>query len=90
MDKDKMIAEITADIEKIIKWQVSLNDRDDSKYERLYKSCIKDIEIEIKSSKEIIKDFNDNELSFNKIEQEGFLRGLIYIRDLFKENEGYE
>ena len=90
MDKEKMIAEITADIEKIIKWQVSLNDRDDSKYERLYKSCIKDIEIEIKSSKEIIKDFNDNELSFNKIEQEGFLRGLIYIRDLFKENEGYE
>ncbi len=90
MDKDKMIAEITADIEKIIKWQVSLNDRDDSKYERLYKSCIKDIEIEIKSSKEIIKDFNDNELSFNKIEQEGFLRGLIYIRDLFKENESYE
>ena len=90
MDKEKIIAEITAGIERIIDWNIKQINEGDSKYERLYKSCIKDIEIEIKASKEIIKDFNDNELSFNKIEQEGFLRGLIYIRDLFKENEGYE
>lgn len=90
MDKEKMIAEISADIEGIIRWQVKQGINDDSKYERLYKSCIQDIENEIKSSKEIIKNFSENELSFNKIEQEGFLRGLIYIRDLFKENESYE
>ena len=90
MDKEKMIAEITAGIERIIDWNVKQINEDNSRYERLYKSCIEDINIEIKSSKESIKYFNDNELSFNKIEQEGFLRGLIYIRDLFKENEGYE
>ena len=90
MDKEKMMAEISAGVGRLIDWHTSQINEDESKYERLYKDAINEIDDEIKSSKELIKDFDKNNLSINMAEQEGFLRALIFMKDLFEEKENYE
>lgn len=61
--------------------------QDDHSWKNHYDSVMIDLEYEIKSTEELIEDFTESKLTFNKIEQEGYLRCLKTMYNRFKEWE---
>lgn len=60
---------------------------DDQKWKDQYEEVMEELETEIRIAKEVILDFNEENLTLNKIEQEGYLRCLITMVNRFKDWE---
>ena len=76
---------ITRDIGSYIHSKVIDITKDDNKWKEYYDSIIEQLKSEIHQTKEVIADYNDNNLSINRIEQEGYLRALITMVNQFEQ-----
>ena len=74
-------------IEAIIYREVQHKTYDDSKYKETYEDCLDFLEHEISNAKGTIADYKEEGLTFNSIEMEGYLRGLITTLNYFKISE---
>ena len=85
-----MMNSIEQEIERIIDQRVkervkSLTGKEEEIIECL-KGFISEMDYVIKSTNEAIEDFNENNLTVGRIEEEGFLRGIItYKNNLLQE-----
>ena len=85
-----MMSSIEQEIERIIDQRVkervkSLTGKEEEIIECL-KGFINEMDYVIKSTNEAIEDFNENNLTVGRIEEEGFLRGIItYKNNLLQE-----
>lgn len=79
--------EVAKQITKLINENVNQLKHDDEKWKNYYVSVMNEIEGEIENTKELIADFTESNLSFNKIEQEGYLRCLITMFNRFRDWE---
>ena len=76
---------ITRDISSYIHSKVIDITKDDNKWKEYYDSIIEQLKSEIHQTKEVIADYNDNNLTINRIEQEGYLRALITMVNQFEQ-----
>ena len=81
--------EIAKQIAELINNKVSQLKRDDEKWKTHYNDVMEELESEIKSTEEFIKDFSESKLTINAIEQEGYLRGLKTMVNRFRSDEFY-
>lgn len=79
--------EVAEQITKLINENVNQLKHDDEKWKNYYVSVMNEIEGEIENTKELIADFTESNLSFNEIEQEGYLRCLITMFNRFRDWE---
>lgn len=59
---------------------------DDTYWEEKCKDMLSELDFYIKQAKEQIVDVTVNNLTINRIEFEGYLRGLLTVRAIFSEN----
>jgi len=83
MDK-KLIKNISQKVIDIINHEVSNQTNNGWLWKDRYESAMRELETEIEDTRNIIKDYTEQNLTFNKIENEGYLRGLITMTNLFK------
>ena len=81
--------EVAKQLTELINRNVNRLKLDDEKWKNQYNSVIEELEIEIKSTEELIEDFTESKLTFNKIEQEGYLRCLNTMVNRFRDWEKY-
>lgn len=79
--------EVARQITDLINKNVNQLKHDDQKWKSQYDSVIEELESEIKQTEELIEDFTESNLSFNKIEQEGYLRCLRTMVNRFRDWE---
>lgn len=91
MEKER-INEISNEINELIKLQVSKIQSDElisENYKEHYLGTIVSLEREISETEEVLKDFKEENLTFNAIELEGYLRALKTILSMFRDDEKY-
>ena len=71
------------DIASYIESRVANIIHDDHIWKEYYESIINELKSEVESTKDIIKDYAEESLTVNRIEMEGYLRGLITMIDRF-------
>lgn len=76
--------EIAKQITELINKNVNQLKHDDEKWKNQYDSVMEELESEIKATEELIEDFTEPKLPFNKIEQEGYLRCLRTMVNRFR------
>ena len=81
--------EIAKQLNELINRNVNSLKLDDEKWKNQYNAVMEELEIEIKNTEELIEDFTESKLSFNKIEQEGYLRCLRTMVNRFRNWEKY-
>ena len=81
--------EVAKQLTELINRNVNSLKLDDEKWKNQYNSVMEELEIEIKSTEELIEDFTESKLTFNKIEQEGYLRCLSTMVNRFRDWEKY-
>lgn len=81
--------EIAKQLTELINRNVNSLKLDDEKWKNQYNAVMEELEIEIKSTEELIEDFTESKLTFNKIEQEGYLRCLRTLVNRFRDWEQY-
>lgn len=79
--------EIAKQITELINENINQLKNDDEKWKNQYDSVMEELEFEIKMAEELIEDFTESKLSFNKIEQEGYLRCLRTMVNRFRDWE---
>ena len=79
--------EVAKQLTELINRSVNSLKLDDEKWKNQYNAVMEELEIEIKSTEELIEDFTESKLSFNKIEQEGYLRCLRTMVNRFRDWE---
>ena len=77
--------EVAKQIAELINKNVSQLNHDDTKWKNQYDSVMEELESEIKNTEELIEDFTESKLTFNKIEQEGYLRCLRTMVNRFRD-----
>jgi hypothetical protein len=78
------LEDITRAIASYIENKVSNITHDDTKWKEHYISVIEELKSEIENTKDAIKDYSDDNLTVNRIEMEGYLRGLITMTNQFE------
>lgn len=81
--------EIARQLATLINQNISKKQNDDNKWKNHYFEIIEELEHEIKFSEDNILDYKEDKLTFNLIEQEGYLRGLKRMLRSFKDRETY-
>lgn len=76
--------DIAKDIASYIENKVSNITYDDQKWKEHYDSVVEELKNEIERTKEVIKDYSEDNLTVNRIELEGYLRGLITMTNQFE------
>ena len=84
MKKKVKLEDITRDIALYIENKVNDVNNDDQKWKEYYDSVIEELESEIVRTKEAIKEYSEDNLTVNRIEMEGYLRGLITMLNQFE------
>ena len=79
--------EIAKQITELINKNINQLKNDDEKWKNQYDLVMEELEFEIKMAEELIEDFTESKLSFNKIEQEGYLRCLRTMVNRFRDWE---
>ena len=75
--------ELTKKLQELIDNEAAKVVESNTKYERLFKSIIEELENEINEWKEIKKDYTEGNLTINSIEAEGYIRALITMKNRF-------
>jgi len=81
--------EVARQITELINKNVNQLKFEDEKWKNQYDSVMEELEHEIKMTEELIEDFTESKLTFNKIEQEGYLRCLRTMVNRFRDWESY-
>lgn len=81
--------EIAKQLTQLINNNITKSSNDDNKWKIFYNDIIQDLKTQIKISEDNVNDFKENKLTFNLIEQEGYLRCLKTMLNTFKDNESY-
>ena len=89
MKKNVNLEDITRDISHYIETKVNDINHDDQKWKNYYDSIIVELESEMVRTKEVIKEYSDDNLTVNRIEMEGYLRGLITMLNQFERYLSY-
>ena len=84
MKKKVKLEDITRDIASYIENKVNDVNNDDQKWKDNYDSVIEELKSEIVRTKEAIKEYDEDNLTVNRIETEGYLRGLITMVNHFE------
>lgn len=84
MKKKVKLEDITRDIALYIENKVNDINSDDQKWKNYYDSIIVELESEIVRTKEAIKEYSEDNLTVNRIEMEGYLRGMITMLNQFE------
>lgn len=74
---------LTKKLQELIDNEAAKVVESNTKYERLWKSIIEELENEINEWKEIKKDYTEGSLTINSIEAEGYIRALITMKNRF-------
>jgi hypothetical protein len=85
----KETLEIAERVQREINHLCQNRKEDDVKWKNEFQNIIYEIDTEIFNAKNLIKE--DEELSFtvNRIEAEGFLRGLTFVHSILKQRENW-
>lgn len=86
MKKD--LKEIAKEVQKLINYEVSKIEINETKWKNHYDNVMLELENELKNTNETIDDFKENNLTFNLIEQEGYKRCLTTMINRFRYYEG--
>lgn len=89
MKKKVNLEDITRDIAHYIETKVNDINHDDQKWKNYYDSIIVELESEMDRTKEAIKEYSEDNLTVNRIEMEGYLRGLITMLNHFERYLSY-
>jgi hypothetical protein len=81
--------ELTKKLQELIDSEVSKVAESNTKYERLWKSMVEELEVEINNWQEIKKDYTEGNLTINSIEAEGYIRALTTMKNRFIDYEKY-
>lgn len=81
--------EIAKQLTTLINQNILKKSNDDNKWKNHYFEIIEELQHEIKFSEDSILDFKEDKLTFNLIEQEGYLRALKKMLNRFKDIESY-
>lgn len=81
--------EVAKQLAVLINRNVNSLKLDDEKWKNQYNYVMEELEIEIRDTEELIEDFTESKLTFNKIEQEGYLRCLRTMVNRFRDWEKY-
>jgi uncharacterized membrane protein YgaE (UPF0421/DUF939 family) len=84
------LKEIAKKVQTLIDFEVSNIERTENKWKNQYESVMSELENELKYTNETIEDFQENNLTFNIIEQEGYKRCLRTMINRFHYFEKYE
>lgn len=89
-EDQKQINDIADQISIIINRAVSKKvPNRDSKWEEHYNDCMERLSQEMHIVEKVIADYAEENLTVNRIEQEGYLRALKTMLNEFKDNEQY-
>ncbi len=83
----RTVEEIAEELLELIELKSQTSYRKDNKWKHHYENVMQQLEQEIKLYKEIIVENTDNNLTLNKIEAEGYMRGLITMVNRFRDDE---
>ena len=84
------LKEIAEKVQKMINYEVSKIEYNETKWKNQYNNVMSELESELKYTNEIIEDFQETNLTFNAIEQEGYKRCLTTMINRFRDFEKYE
>ena len=84
------LKEIAEKVQKIINYEVSKIENNETKWKNQYENVMNELEGELKYTNEIIEEFKESKLSVNVIEQEGYRRCLETMINKFRDFEKYE
>ena len=79
----KNITKIAKQIQDIIQEEVS-NQRVDNDIEEKFTNLVYDLDHLIREAEELRVDFEEQKLSINTIEAEGYLRAMLTVKDIMK------
>jgi gas vesicle protein len=82
--KKVKLEDITRDIASYIEKKVGNITYNDQKWKEHYDSVTEELKSEIERTKEAIKEYAEDNLTVNRIEMEGYLRGLITMTNQFE------
>jgi seryl-tRNA synthetase len=80
MNKDEQIKEISKQIHSIV--TDIINKQTDTKYKDAFESLKCQVQMMINNADAIIEEFDDSNLTINKIETEGYRRCLYIIKEM--------
>jgi len=84
------LKEIAEKVQKMIDYEVSKIENNETKWKNQYENVMNELEGELKYTNEIIEEFKESKLSVNVIEQEGYRRCLKTMINKFRDFEKYE
>ena len=85
----KNIKKLAEDLEAIINSEIRKTQSDDTKYKNHYNNVMAELENRIKDTETFKQHLTEQNLSFNAIEAEGYLRALKDMVEEFKSWEKY-
>lgn len=83
------LKEISEKVQKMIDYEVSKIERNETKWKNQYENVMNELEGELKYTNAIIEEFKESKLSVNVIEQEGYKRCLETMINKFRDFERY-
>lgn len=84
---EERIEKISEKLLSIIDSEVIKIQNDDQKWKNHYDNIMFTLDSEIEYTNDLIADYSESKLTFNKIEQEGYLRCLKTMVSRFREYE---
>ena len=82
--------ELAKQLENIINQRVIELTRNEHDWKESYQTVNIIIDNEIESVKSVIADYKEQNLTFNSIEQEGYLRAMLVVKSILTENKPSE
>lgn len=87
--KEKFITDVSIKIGRFIQSEIDSLKQDDSKWKEHYEDVMSHLKSEIENTKDIILDYKEENFTINRIEMEGYLRGMTTMYNQFKDWEQY-
>ena len=85
----KETLEIAERVQREIEYLCQNRKEDDVKWKNQFQSVTYEIDTEIFNAKNAIKEFEGPLFTVNRIEAEGFLRGLTFVHSILKQRENW-
>jgi hypothetical protein len=82
--KNKLVSDITESVSKYVDQRLKIHINSNKEWESHYNDCILELKQELKTTESVIKDYTEENLTVNRIEQEGYLRGLKTMLNSFE------
>jgi poly-beta-hydroxyalkanoate depolymerase len=84
MKKHELISDIAETISEYVEQKLKKHINDDKEWESYYNNCILELKQDLKTAESVIKNYTEENLTVNRIEQEGYLRALKTMLNSFE------